>query len=228
MMSALEKAADATRSRRTPVAPDNPFLAMQDRMSGQIVQWLDAWAEMRDKATEATFLAVYGSPMLQALTGVSAETIARRKPGKSALHGELLRMRIADIKSRTGEGGLQEAVVRGLLYAGMKRGAMDERGLQALRRIRLTDDEGPRLTLSQFKAMAREQFFLLLLDQEAALAAIPKLLPEDRELRRKGLAAIADVLSASGEIEGGVAERYMQITRLFDAGEPATARAKAS
>ena len=89
---------------------------------------------------------------------------------------------------------------------------------------------GAKLTLAQFKAMVREQFFLLLLDQEAALAAIPKLLPDDREARRNGLAAIAEVLNASGEIEGEVAERYMQITRLFDAGEAGERgeRAKAS
>ena len=217
LMSAVERAADQVRERRAPAAPDNPFLAMQERMSGQIVQALDAFAAMRDRTVEATFLAVYGSPMLQAMTGITADTIARRKPGKSAMHSELLRMRIAEIKARTGEGGLQQAVIRGLIYAGAKRGAVDERGLQALRSIDLSDG-GARMTLTQFKAMVREQFFLLLLDQEGALAAIPKLLPEDRELRRKGLAAIAEVLSASGEVEGEVAERYMRVTRLFDAG----------
>jgi hypothetical protein len=218
LMSAVEKAAEQVRERRAPAAPDNPFLAMQERMSKQITGALDAWATARDRATEAMFLTVYGSPMLQALTGVSADTVRRRKPGKSALHGEMLRMRIADIKARTEKGGLQECVIRGLIYSGAKRGAVDERSLQALRRINLSEG-GPRLTLAQFKAMVREQFFLLLLDQEAALAAIPKLLPEDRELRRKGLAAIADVLNASGEIEGEVADRYMQVMRLFDAGK---------
>ena len=76
------------------------------------------------------------------------------------------------------------------------------------------------MTLSQFKAMVREQFFLLLLDQEAALAAIPKMLPEDVDLRRKGLAAIREVLSASGEISGEVGERFAEIARLFEAGKP--------
>jgi hypothetical protein len=223
-MSAVEKAAEQVRERRTPAGPDNPFLAAQERMSRQVVQALDAWARLRDRAAEATFLAVYGSPMMQALTGVSAETIRRRKPGKSALHGELLRMRIADIKARAEKGGLQECVVRGLLYAGARRGAVDERSLQALRRVNLAEGR-PRLTLAQFKAMVREQFFLLLLDGEAALAAIPKLLPDDREARRKGLAAIADVLNASGEIEGEVAERYMQVTRLFETGERGMAKA---
>ena len=35
----------------------------------------------------------------------------------------------------------------------------------------------PRLTLAEFKALVREQYFMLLIDEEAALAAIPSLLP---------------------------------------------------
>ena len=100
----------------------------------------------------------------------------------------------------------------------MARGFVDERGVAALRRIRLTE-EGSRLTLAQFKAMAREQFFLLLLEPEATLAAIPKLLPADVAERRKGLAAIRNVLSAGGEISGEVAERLKRVTALFEVNE---------
>ena len=66
------------------------------------------------------------------------------------------------------------------------------------------------MTLAQFKATAREQFFLLLLEPEAALAAIPKMLPADIAERRKGLAAIRNVLSAGGEISGEAAERLQR------------------
>jgi hypothetical protein len=79
--------------------------------------------------------------------------------------------------------------------------------------------------------MAREQFLLLLLEPEATLAAIPKLLPADLGERRKGLAAIRNVLSASGEISGEVAERLKKVADLFetsDAGIPAIERARAS
>ncbi len=77
--------------------------------------------------------------------------------------------------------------------------------------------------------MAREQFFLLLLDPEATLAAIPKLLPADVAERRKGLAAIRNVLSAAGEISGEAAERLKKVTALFEANEagfPSIGRAK--
>jgi hypothetical protein len=67
--------------------------------------------------------------------------------------------------------------------------------------------------------MAREQFFLLLLDPEAALSAIPNLLPADAGERRKGLAAIRNVLSAAGEISGETAERLKRVVTLFEINE---------
>ena len=87
------------------------------------------------------------------------------------------------------------------------------------------------MTLAQFKQMAREQFFLLLLEPEATLAAIPELLPADVAERRKGLAAIRSVLSAAGDVTGEAAERLKRVAALFeanDAGFPTIERAKAS
>ena len=76
------------------------------------------------------------------------------------------------------------------------------------------------LTLAQFKAMVREQFFMLLIDQEAALAAIPALLPPGADERQAALAAIRDLISASGEPSGEAAERMRRVVALFDGGKP--------
>ena len=72
----------------------------------------------------------------------------------------------------------------------------------------------PRLTLAQFKAMAREQYYMLLLEPEAAVEAIPKLLPPNLVLRSKVFAALQQVLSASGAIESEVESRLERIARL--------------
>jgi hypothetical protein len=229
-MPALASAAEKIRERRKPASADNPFIAAQEKASEQIVKALDGWRESQEKLSESIFLAVYGSPALQAAVGIDPAVARPRRPGKSSLHTELRDKRIAELKSQITKGGLQECTIRGLVYVGMARGFVDERGVAALRRIRLTE-ESSRLTLAQFKAMAREQFFLLLLDPEATLAAIPKLLPTDMGERRKGLAAIRNVLSAAGEISGEAAERLKKVTALFeasDSGFPAMERAKAS
>jgi hypothetical protein len=91
---------------------------------------------------------------------------------------------------------------------------VDERSLEALRQVR-RNDAGARLTLAQFKMLVREQFFMLLLDQERALAAVPKLLPDNVSERRAAFAAIREVLSASAEISGEVAKRLRRVAELF-------------
>jgi len=237
-MPVLAKSAEEVREQRRPVAKDNPFIVAQEKISEQIVRSLDVWRETQEKLSEQMFLAIYGMPALQAAVGIEPDAGRPRRPGKSPLHRELVEKRIAELKSRINEGGLQECTVRGLIYVGAARGYIDERGVAELRRVRL--GEGSKMTLAQFKAMAREQFFLLLLEPEATLAAIPKLLPADVAERRKGLAAIRNVLSSGGEIAGEAAERLKKVTALFGVDEgvplvtekvpfvPSSDRAKAS
>jgi pimeloyl-ACP methyl ester carboxylesterase len=219
-MTAVKSAADEIEENRKPVSKDNPFLAFQEQMSKQIVHALDTWRDSQERLSETIFLNVYGSPALQAAVGIDPKSEPSRRREMSAEHRAMLEKRIAELKSRVGEGGLREAAIRSLLYIGSARGMVDERSIEALRRVR-RDYSGPRLTLPEFKMLVREQFFMLLLDQEGALAAIPKMLPEDVDQRRAVFAAMREVLSASGEITGERASRLRRIAGLFgvDAGE---------
>jgi pimeloyl-ACP methyl ester carboxylesterase len=221
-MAPIKAAAEKVRSERKPVASGNPFLAMQENMSRQIVNGLDQWRQASEKMAERTFLAVYGSPALQAACGIEPEAKERslRKAASSPLHRQLLETRIAELRSHIDKGGIREAMVRAVLYVGMARQYMDERAFGLIRKMRLATTEHQRLTLAQFKAMVREQFFMLLIDQEAALAAIPALLPPGADERQAALAAIRDLISASGEPSGEAAERMRRVVALFDGGKP--------
>ncbi|KRQ07360.1 hypothetical protein AOQ73_12540 [Bradyrhizobium pachyrhizi] len=213
-MKMVESAAEKARGDRKPVAKDNPFLAFQEQLSKQIVNSLDHWRDSQEALSEAMFLAIYGSPALQAAVGVDPQSTPSQRRDMDPKHRELLQARIAELTSRIGSGGMREAGVRALLYVGSARGMVDERSLEALRRLRQAD-EAARVTLAEFKMLVREQFFMLLLDRESALAAIPKLLPDNMDERRRAFAAIQDVLSASAEISGEVARRLKQVAGLF-------------
>ena len=213
-MTALKSAAEEIENNRKPAAKDNPFLAFQEQVSKQIVHALDSWRDSQEALSEAIFLNVYGSPMLQAAVGIDPKSEPSRRREMSAEHRAMLEKRIAELKSRIGEGGLREAAIRSLLYIGSARGMVDERSIEALRQVR-RDYSGPRVTLPEFKMLVREQFFMLLLDQEGALAAIPKLLPEDVNQRRAVFAAMREVLSASGKITGERATRLQHVAGLF-------------
>jgi len=218
-MTVVKSAADEIEDNRKPASSDNPFLAFQEQMSRQIVHALDSWRDAQEALSEAIFLNVYGSPALQAAVGIDPKSEPSRRREMSSEHRAMLEKRIAQLKSGIGEGGLREAAVRSLLYIGSARGMVDERSIEALRRIR-RDYSGQRMTLPEFKMLVREQFFMLLIDREGALTAIQKLLPEDLNQRRAALTAIREVLSASGEITGERADRLQRVAALFgvDAG----------
>jgi len=225
LTKAIETTADKVRENRKPVASDNPFLAFQETVSDGIVNALDRWRDAHEALSERMFLSIYGSPALQAAVGIDPEADPSPRPEMSQDYRRLLDARIAELKSGIASGGLRECVVRGLLYVGASRGMVDERSIEALRRAR-AEVSGPRLTLAEFKALVREQFFMLLLEPEASLAAIPKMLPKNAEARRAGLAVIREVLSASAEISGEAAKRLRRVSELFGAGEDDSSQAK--
>ena len=213
----VEGIAEEVRKNRRPVALGNPFIAMQENVSKQIVAALDGWRDFTEAVAERTFLTVYGSPALQAAAGIEpADTRPLRKPAKNPLYNELLQSRIAELKSQIPTGGLREAVVRALIYVGMGRDAVDERGFETIRRLRSRYGNMP---LSDFKALVREQFAMLLIDQQGALAALPSLLPPDAETRNEAFDAVKQVMAACGETSAEDEKRLSEIGQLFGIGE---------
>jgi len=213
MIAPLAAWAEQVRSGRRPVSADNPFIAMQENMSRQIVAGLDTWRTTAEDFSERVFRAIYGSKPFQAAMGINPtnDQPLRRAP-KSALHRELINKRIAELKSQMSSGSLREAVIRALIFVGLGRAAVDERGFERLRRIR---DNYPDITLAEFKRIVREQFYMLMLDNEGALSAIPSMLPAEPETRQKAIELIKDVLSAAGELSDDDRERLQRVERLF-------------
>jgi len=212
-MAPIASLAEEVRKNRRPVAPDNPFIAMQENVSEQIVAALDGWRDFIETVAERTFLTVYGSPALQAAAGIDpADTRPLRKPAKNRLYQELVQKRIAELKSHIPLGGLREAVVRALIYVGLGRGSVDERGFESVRRLRSRYGDMP---LSEFKRLVREQFAMLLIDQQAALAALPSLLPPDAQTRSEAFNVVRQVMAACGEISAEDEKRLSEIGGLF-------------
>src|SRR6188472_1673967 len=60
MMAPVAAVAEQARKTRKPVSADNPFVALQESVSRQMVATLDACREASETLAERTFLAVYG------------------------------------------------------------------------------------------------------------------------------------------------------------------------
>lgn len=106
--------------------------------------------------------------------------------------------------------------MRGLVYVGLAGPGVDERAFAALNTLR--NEYAPDLTLNDLKDKLREQFFAVLLDQKAAIAAIPAMLDTDPEKRKRALDGLRHIVTAVGKPEGLRAERLAEIEALFGIG----------
>jgi hypothetical protein len=220
MVAPVAAMAEQVRKNRRPVAADNPFIQLQETVSSQIVVGLNAWRDMIEGMAERMFLTIYGSPPLQAAVGIDpTSTRLLRKAGKHPLYDELLQKRIAELRSRIAVGGVPEAVIRAVLYVGLPRGSVDERGFEAVRRIRHTQSD---ISLSEFKARVRDQFYIMHIDMEAALAALPSMLPADPDARRQALDLVKQIMTACGPLSGEDNERMRRVARAFGVDEAST------
>ena len=214
----LRPTAERVRRDRHPVAPDNPFLALQQQISDHIVEGLDGWRETCERLSEETFRAVYGNAALQAAVGVDPRTTRPRRPAKSLSHQALVERRIAELRAEMTIGGVREALIRALIYVALARGAASEIGFAAIRRRYEQTAAGEPLPIEAFKAMVRTQFFLVVIDEAAALAAIPAMLPADVEARRQAFAVLREVVEAAGPLTAAPAARLAEMAALFGLG----------
>jgi hypothetical protein len=200
------------------VSPNNPFLAFQQMMSDTIANSLEAWGKARDTVHEAIFFNTYGSPWLQAMVGLRSDgSSAGRRRIERDLAREAMASRMAALlERRIDQGGLIEATVRALIYVRLREGTVDERGFTALKEVSAALPAAKRIGFARLKEVVKEQFLVLLLNEERAIAALPNMLPEDRKEREVGLAAIRRIVAARGALPPEGSRRLARVESLFD------------
>lgn len=225
-MRPLAQLAGQVRARRRPASEDNPFVQWQATFSEAMVAALNGWRDLYNAVVEQTFLAVYGSPALQALAGLRAsDEPPRRRPGNEPERIAFVEACIAELMAKIAEGDGRAAAIRSLGYIGMGGPGVDERAFNQLARLRHRYGD---LSLEEFKRMVRDQYFSLLLHEEAALTAIPWMLPADPDARAGLLEDIRLTVSAAGDLDEERARRLARIEALFATyPQPSSTRKKA-
>jgi pimeloyl-ACP methyl ester carboxylesterase len=214
-LKSLSSMADNVRENRQPVSPDNALWQAQERMGKAIESSLKTYGDMRDRFLETAFHAVYGSSLLQALVGLKASDASpRHRPGVDAVYRTFVAQRIDELTRSIAEGGPREAAIRALLYIRMPEGVADERGFRLLERMR--EEAGGDLPLAAFKAMVRDQFFTLLLDERRAIEAIPAMLDTNPDLAPRMGSTLRKVIEVLG-VESKLGKtRLAEITAMFE------------
>ncbi|ASK18710.1 DUF3141 domain-containing protein [Halomonas sp. N3-2A] len=212
--------AEAVRSNRQQVGQDNVFKALETMCSDQIVANLNAVRDLRDSTTERLFMDIYGQPLLQAAVGLHGDAhVHRRRPGAEPEHQRFVENRKNELRNKIAQGGAHEAVMRSVIYVLGGAPATDERNFKRLRASRAELE--PSSTLSEFKRLVRDQFFILKLDRERALSSLPELLKGQSSSDIDGyIEHLMHVFAASGELSEHAAERFEQVKTLFDQARP--------
>jgi hypothetical protein len=187
-------------------------------MSRQIEAVLDGYRDWRDGLQEAAFHAVYRNPVLQALLGLRAsDAVPRPRPGREPEELAFMQERIAELRADIGEGGLREAAIRAVLHVARAGRGADERAFAVIRKARSEQERA--LPLAEFKALIRDQYLMLVLDEEEALAALPRLLRGQEDLAPAAFAMVETVVTAAGPLSEAGRERLARIAALFGVGD---------
>ena len=205
--------ADEARAHRQAPDDDNPFLAMQEQVSEMATAWLKTLGQIRDQTVETVFHAVYGSPWLQASLGMTAgDRRPRAKPATSPDQKVELAANINELRSTMDRGGELEAAVRALIYIAEGQRVVDARSFEILRRI---SKAYPDITFAHYKEVVREEWAKLVLDEQAAVEALPRLLPADAAERSDLFEKIRAIAVAAGDLEPEARRRLCEMEALF-------------
>jgi hypothetical protein len=209
-------AADHVRKERQAASADNPFSAVEKNAAAMIHSTLEAWGKARDVMTEQLFHMTYGSPLLHAMLGLdSTDDSSTRKPERQALREQTQAKRKAQLETEFDKGGAAEAALRSLAYIRTAEKSFDERGFAVLMQLHDAQPPGRPRTMEELKEILRNQFLLLRLDEERAVASIAKILPKDPDERARTLRAVQRVLAATGVASTEGKRRQAEIEKMF-------------
>ncbi len=210
-MKGVPALAAGVAAARRPVPADNPFLALQGKVSDRIVAGLDAYRVVRDKLAEQMFFGVYGSPFVQALLGITDRTDVRPPPGASPEKTAAQRAQLETYAAKLGIGGIDAALTRAVLYVLAAERMLDQRCALALNAAR---EQLMRLSLADFKTLVRDQFFVLQLEREQAVAMLASMVPQ-ADARKRLLQQVQAITGAGDPATGAERERMARLSQVL-------------
>jgi hypothetical protein len=112
---------------------------------------------------------------------------------------------------------VDEAVLRALIYVRLPEGSFDERSFRMLKIIRDSRKASKRMGLTRFKETLKDQLQLLMLDEERAIAALPRLVEAGSPEAARALEALHQLIAARGAPGREGKQRLARVEELFGA-----------
>jgi hypothetical protein len=202
----VSPAASAVKSNRKPVKEDNPYRKLEETFSEMMTASLNLYRDLRDAASEAGFFQIYGSMITLGASGDVKPVIepdAKVDPRKLPHVKEAL--------AAIDKGGYAEAVARIGSLTAQYAAPIPLYTLEKASELVRSDEILSKLTEKQIRRIRSEAGVLALLEPEATLQALPKLLADPKDRRRA-----LEVLQWGLELDGVTAEQREILGRIHE------------
>ena len=195
VMALIAAAADKVGHTRQPVSGPNLFVAGEQLVAQAVSQSMDLWRDLRDAAYESTFLSIYGTPFMHWLGRSHANERTRKDPNELRHLPEVQAMLLG-----VDNAGFEAAVIRMLILLAESRGSVRRDRLERSAEVLTTHEPFASLGGEKRAALIREQSIIVEYEAQAALSALPRLLPSIRQ-RQEALACVHYIVGAREEME---------------------------
>lgn len=217
VLKAMRPVAEAVRSSRKPVAPDNPWMKVEKQASTSIGNALDGYRDARDAHSEKLFKALYESPLFASIVGFKSDGVSHAMYRANNHAQEELRVKRAKREDWFNQGSPETAFLRLLIYVAIGTGVVDERPFNGIKRLMQEIGFDKTVSLAQLKEIIKRQTFLVRMDEERALTSLPVLLPELHQ-RHRALEMARKLLALGGPISAEKEGRLARVAQVLDLG----------
>lgn len=195
LMALVAAAAASTAQARQPAAADNLFVTGERLAADALIQGLDLWRDLRDAAYEVTFLSIYGMPFMHWIGRSHAYERTRKDPKELRYLPQVQAMLL-----RVAEGSFEAAVIRMLILLVESRGSVRRDRLERSAEVLTMREPFAALGSERRAAMIHEQAIIVEFEPEAALQALPRLLPTP-EQRQRALELVHYIVGPRDDME---------------------------
>jgi pimeloyl-ACP methyl ester carboxylesterase len=213
-MLIFEMLAPHVKQNRRPVSPDNPFMAIEKKISDSIVAMLDSYQRSRDHFAEALFFALYENPWMEFLL---PSTSLKKKPDRREQKEKRQNaVRIRDEedhwRSLLEHGGYEEGIIRIIMALEDSDHAIDRDALYADERLLASSERFRKLDQREFLHMVGQQARILQVDENKALKALGKLIPAPED-RQTAMGLVQEIVAAGS---GMAREQKAMLSKIKD------------
>jgi hypothetical protein len=207
-LASLSGWAELVRQQRRPAQAENPYSAVEKRVSDGIVDMFDSFRDTRDTLSESLFGLMYGPGGWGAL--FPPEAVTRRGATEFPARGAT-----PEPAELFETGGMLEAVMRIVAGAVIDQGVFDRRSARIFRAILERSqfkDVSPQQVRETFKQQAR----LVRQDPERAIVGLAVMLPTHDE-RVKAIDVVRQILMLAPEdvrMERPAARRLAEVLEI--------------